>query len=65
MRTAGAPAASRISITELAPRIASGSVRAERLTEDALNAIAGHNPRLNAFITVMADAALAAARDRS
>ena len=50
-------------ITAIAPDLARGAVKSERLTEDALNAIAGHNPRLNAFITVMADAALKAARE--
>ena len=39
-----------------------GEIRAERLTEDALATIAKLNPRLNAFITVTADEALAAAR---
>lgn len=50
-------------ITSLAPRIASGSVRSEQLTEDALNVIATLQPTLNAFITVTADAALATARE--
>ncbi|MGH9175305.1 MAG: amidase, partial [Vicinamibacterales bacterium] len=49
-------------ITALAPRVASGELRSERLTEDALNLIATLNPRLNAFITVTADDALAGAR---
>jgi aspartyl-tRNA(Asn)/glutamyl-tRNA(Gln) amidotransferase subunit A len=49
-------------ITSLAPRIASGELRAERLTEDALAIIARLQPSLNAFITVTADAALADAR---
>ena len=46
----------------LAPRLARGEIRAERLTEDALETIARLNPRLNAFITVTADDALARAR---
>ena len=50
-------------ILETAPQVASGSLKAERLAEEALGVIAEHNPRLNAFITVMADAALAAARE--
>lgn len=49
-------------ITDLAPRVARGEVRSETLTEDALSAIARLNPQLNAFITVTADEALAAAR---
>jgi aspartyl-tRNA(Asn)/glutamyl-tRNA(Gln) amidotransferase subunit A len=49
-------------ITSLAPQIANGSVRAERLTEDALEIISTLNPRLNAFITITADEALATAR---
>ena len=49
-------------ITSLAPRVASGELRAERLTEDALATIARLQPSLNGFITVTADAALADAR---
>jgi len=49
-------------ITALAPRVARGELRAERLTEDALAVIATLNPRLNAFITVTSDDALASAR---
>lgn len=49
-------------ITTLAPRLASGEVKAERLTEDALAVITSLQPQLNAFITVCADEALARAR---
>jgi aspartyl-tRNA(Asn)/glutamyl-tRNA(Gln) amidotransferase subunit A len=49
-------------IAELAPELARGAIKAERLAEDALAAIAAQNPRLNAFITVTADQALGAAR---
>jgi aspartyl-tRNA(Asn)/glutamyl-tRNA(Gln) amidotransferase subunit A len=49
-------------IADLAPRIARGEIRSEKLTEDALAAIAKLNPQLNAFITVTADQALASAR---
>ncbi|HUE85268.1 MAG TPA: amidase [Vicinamibacterales bacterium] len=52
----------RETITSLAPRLASGELRAERLAEDALAAIARLQPSLNAFIAVTADAALADAR---
>jgi aspartyl-tRNA(Asn)/glutamyl-tRNA(Gln) amidotransferase subunit A len=68
VRSAGTATAHRLRrattpISDLAPRIESGSLKSERLTEEALNVIAAHNPRLNAFITVMADEALALARD--
>lgn len=49
-------------IASLAPRVRTGEVRAERLTEDALATISRLQPSLNAFISVMADDALAAAR---
>ena len=52
-----------LNIVSLAPRVASGELRAERLTEDALATITKLNPRLNAFITVTADEALASARE--
>ena len=50
------------SITTLAPRIASGELKSERLTEEALATIAKLQPELNAFIAVTADEALASAR---
>jgi aspartyl-tRNA(Asn)/glutamyl-tRNA(Gln) amidotransferase subunit A len=50
-------------IAELAPKLGSGELRAERLVEEALSVIAAQQPTLNAFITVMADEALAAARE--
>jgi aspartyl-tRNA(Asn)/glutamyl-tRNA(Gln) amidotransferase subunit A len=49
-------------ITSLAPRVAAGELRAERLAEEALAAIAKLQPSLNAFITVTAEQALADAR---
>jgi aspartyl-tRNA(Asn)/glutamyl-tRNA(Gln) amidotransferase subunit A len=49
-------------VATLAPRIAAGQLRAERLTEEALATIDRLQPSLNAFITVMADAALEQAR---
>ena len=49
-------------ITTLAPKVASGELRAERLAEEALATIAELQPSLNAFITVTADAALERAR---
>jgi aspartyl-tRNA(Asn)/glutamyl-tRNA(Gln) amidotransferase subunit A len=49
-------------ITRLAPRVASGELHSERLTEDALGTIVRLQPSLNAFITVTADQALADAR---
>jgi aspartyl-tRNA(Asn)/glutamyl-tRNA(Gln) amidotransferase subunit A len=51
-----------ITIERTAPRIASGELTSERVTEECLARIAELNPRLNAFITVTADAALASAR---
>jgi len=50
-------------IAELAPRIAAGEVSPVALTEAALSRIEAQDPALNAFITVTADQAIAAARD--
>jgi aspartyl-tRNA(Asn)/glutamyl-tRNA(Gln) amidotransferase subunit A len=50
-------------IAALAPRVARGEITSERLTEECLATIERLNPSLNAFITVAADDALAAARD--
>lgn len=49
-------------VLSLASKVSTGALRSERLTEDALSVIAQLNPRLNAFITVTADEALATAR---
>lgn len=51
-----------MTIEDAAPRIARGELKSERLTEDCLSRITELNPTLNAFITVSADEALAAAR---
>jgi aspartyl-tRNA(Asn)/glutamyl-tRNA(Gln) amidotransferase subunit A len=51
-----------MTITDLAPKIAAGKVTSEKITENCLATIADLNPRLNAFITVTADEALARAR---
>jgi aspartyl-tRNA(Asn)/glutamyl-tRNA(Gln) amidotransferase subunit A len=51
-----------MTIAEIAPRLAKGELRSEKLTEECLSQIEALNPKLNAFITVTADAALAAAR---
>ncbi len=51
-----------MTIADAAPRIARGELRAEKLTEECLSRIEALNPRLNAFITVLADQALADAR---
>ena len=49
-------------IDELRGALARGETTSVRLTEQCLQTIAALNPRLNAFITVTADAALASAR---
>lgn len=49
-------------ITELAPRLANRSLSCEELTEACLERIARHNPRVNAFIAVLADSAREQAR---
>ena len=51
-----------MTISELAPGVASGRLKSEKLTEDCLAKIAELNPQLNAFITVTADEALQQAR---
>lgn len=51
-----------MTITGVAPRLATGEVKSEKLTEDCLAQIEALNPKLNAFITVLAGEALAAAR---
>ena len=52
-----------IRITEIAPKIAAGKITSEKVTENCLATIADLNPKLNAFITVTADEALARARE--
>ncbi|MEW5983273.1 MAG: amidase [Acidobacteriota bacterium] len=51
-----------LTIAELAPKIASGQVTAQALTEACLAEIDARNDELRAFITVCADEALAQAR---
>ncbi len=51
-----------MTIADVAPRLARGEVKSEKLTEDCLSQIEALNPKLNAFITVTAGQALAAAR---
>lgn len=67
---AGTPAGARPTppgIRELARRLRSGEITATALLQDALEAIDREQPRLNAFITVTRDVALAqaAAADRA
>jgi aspartyl-tRNA(Asn)/glutamyl-tRNA(Gln) amidotransferase subunit A len=52
-----------VSIGELASRIRSGRTSSVEATDACLERIARDNPRLNAFITVLADEARARARD--
>jgi aspartyl-tRNA(Asn)/glutamyl-tRNA(Gln) amidotransferase subunit A len=49
-------------IAEVAPKVAAGRITSEKLTENCLATIADLNPKLNAFITITADEALARAR---
>jgi aspartyl-tRNA(Asn)/glutamyl-tRNA(Gln) amidotransferase subunit A len=49
-------------ISELAPKVAAGTITSEKLTENCLATIAELNPKLNAFIMVTAEPALARAR---
>ena len=49
-------------ISEATDRLARGKVTSEKLTEECLSKIEALNPKLNAFITVTADEALAQAR---
>jgi len=51
-----------MTIAAIAPRLARGEVKSEKLTEECLSQIEALNPKLNAFITVTADTALAEAR---
>ena len=52
-----------MTIAEMAPKIAAGKITSEKITENCLATIADLNPKLNAFITVTADEALARARE--
>lgn len=52
-----------LKISDIAPKIAAGRITSEKITENCLATIAELNPKLNAFITVTADTALARARD--
>lgn len=51
-----------MTIVDVAPRVARGEVKSETLTEQCLSQIEALNPKLNAFITITAEAALKAAR---
>ncbi|MCA1587048.1 MAG: amidase, partial [Acidobacteria bacterium] len=52
-----------VTIADASERLRHGEITSERLTEACLAQIAALNPTLNAFITVTADPALAAARE--
>ncbi len=51
-----------MTIADAAPRVARGELKSEKLTEECLSRIEELNPKLNAFITVTAEEALASAR---
>ena len=51
-----------VSISEATARVARGEITSHKLTEECLAKIEALNPKLNAFITVTADQALAQAR---
>ena len=51
-----------MTIADAAPRLARGEIKSEQLTEECLSRIEALNPKLNAFITITADEALAVAR---
>jgi aspartyl-tRNA(Asn)/glutamyl-tRNA(Gln) amidotransferase subunit A len=52
-----------LKISDIAPKIAAGKITSEKITENCLATIGDLNPKLNAFITVTADEALARARE--
>src|SRR5262245_40324433 len=56
------PELSRLTIAEAARRLRAGTVTSVRLTEACLARITTYNPKLDAFITVMKEQALAQAR---
>ncbi|MBZ5601708.1 MAG: amidase [Acidobacteriia bacterium] len=60
---AGSDQLTDLSIAEASARIRQRSVTSTQLTEACLARIEKYNPRVNAFITVMSDRALAQARD--
>ena len=53
----------RLPITELAPLLRAGQLSSQALTEACLARIAADNARLNAFILVLEQEALAQARE--
>src|SRR5262249_18535415 len=53
---------SRLSLAEASAKIRSRSVTSEQLTEACLSRAAVYNPKLNAFITILREQALAQAR---
>jgi aspartyl-tRNA(Asn)/glutamyl-tRNA(Gln) amidotransferase subunit A len=60
---AGAVQGGRRGLAQVAADLRSGRVTSEKLVEDCLSTIAKLQPTLNAFVTVTADEALAAARE--
>jgi len=61
--TSGAVQGGRRGLAQVAADLRSGRVTSEKLVEDCLSTIAELQPSLNAFVTVTAEEALAAARE--
>src|SRR4029453_15671598 len=59
---AGADALTSLTLAEVSARIRSGAVPSTELVNACLARITVYNPKVNAFITVMSDAALAQAK---
>ena len=63
VRGQGSEDLTSLTLTEASGRIRARSITATQLTDACLSRIETYNPKLNAFITVMREQALAQARD--